>query len=137
MLEGCWGVLIRTNLPHTFFSRVRLQHMYGVCHIWAGSKFVYHTDIHFCQFTHPRFNNKCNRVWKYVWMTIIWSVWNHTNNVIFTNLRADVQEIFIVAQFRSWTWITNKYSNANFSYSDSCVCLVTCIKSMIKGTAIS
>ena len=33
----------------------------------------------------------------------------HKNDVIFENVIIDMDEVFMLAQSKTWTWITNKY----------------------------
>jgi len=62
-----------------------------------------------------------------MWLAIVWGIWNHRNKVIFRNAKVDAEEVFMLAQTRVWAWIKNKYSMATFSYSDWCLCPITCL----------
>jgi len=63
-----------------------------------------------------------------MWVVIVWSIWIHRNNIIFRSKVKDVEEIFNLAQVKTWTWITNKVPKTSFFYSDWCLCSITCIK---------
>ena len=54
-------------------------------------------------------NVRGNRVWRCMWIAIIWTIWSHRNSVIFKNKRVDAEEIFYTAQLKVWAWITNRY----------------------------
>jgi len=53
-------------------------------------------------------------------------IWNHRNNVNFRNAKGEDEEVFMLAQNRVWAWITNNYSTTPFSYTNWCLCLITC-----------
>jgi len=41
-----------------------------------------------------------------MWVTTIWSIWDQMNNIIFRNVKVDVEEIFSLTQVKTWAWIT-------------------------------
>jgi len=69
------------------------------------------------------------RMWRCMWITTIWGIWNHRNNVIFNGKVVDPIEICTVTQIKAWTWVNHKFPNTNFSYSDWCLILMACLKS--------
>ncbi|ESW25545.1 hypothetical protein PHAVU_003G045100 [Phaseolus vulgaris] len=70
-----------------------------------------------------------NHTWKTIWVTIVWSIWTHRNNIVFKGSIQDSDDIFNVSQLKTWVWITNKFPKAHFSYFDWCLYLGLCIKS--------
>jgi len=63
-------------------------------------------------------------LWKGVCIAIVWTLWNHRNNIVFRNGLRDPKEIFSLAQVKVWAWLKNKMTNVNFSCSDWCLCLI-------------
>ena len=59
--------------------------------------------------------SKQNLVWKGVWTTIVWSIWEQRNRVVFKQDKVDVEEIFHLAQLKSWLWL--KYRKKTFMHS--------------------
>jgi len=62
--------------------------------------------------------------------SLLWTIWSHRNDVVFKNQIADGIQVFALIQIKFWTWITNKYPKATFSYFDWCLCPTICIKSL-------
>jgi len=51
-----------------------------------------------------------------MWMTIVWVIWNHRNNIIFRDETVDAKEVFTMAQLKTCGCIINKYSKLSFTY---------------------
>jgi len=73
---------------------------------------------HFDQFHLFHVNQKQNLVWKGVWIAMVWSLWVHKNKVVFEQGKVDVEEVFHLAQLKSWVWMKSKLSHISFSLSD-------------------
>ena len=56
-----------------------------------------------------------------IWVGFVSEIWNHRNKVVFENGQVDLVEVFIVAQRKTWSWVTVKEKSATFSYSDWCL----------------
>jgi len=56
----------------------------------------------------------------------------HRNEIIFMNKMKDSEKVLNLVQIKTWMWITNKVSNVRFIYSDWCLCLDLCIKSIVE-----
>jgi len=39
-------------------------------------------------------NGKEDRIWKSMWIVIIWSIWNQRNRITFRNELTEVEEVF-------------------------------------------
>ena len=54
---------------------------------WVGLQSAYHNDLklHFLQF-----NAKRNCVSRVVWVGVLWSLWNHRNEMVFKERRDGV-----------------------------------------------
>ena len=63
-------------IAHLLFTCRTTTCIWKMCDLWARVEFAYHNiaDIHFYQFGQLGLNNKCKRVWKCMWMTIISTV---------------------------------------------------------------
>ena len=87
---------------------------------WVGLSIVYHKDLnqHLLQFVLFQFNVKNNRVWKGVWIAVLWSIWNHMNGVVYRDRKVDAEEIFSMAQLQAWAWMKRKIRIFGFSYTD-------------------
>jgi len=64
-------------------------------------------------------SNKQNLIWKRVWATIVWCLWEHRNSIVFNQGVVDEEEVFQKAQLKSWLWLKHKGNNFNYSFSDS------------------
>jgi len=120
------------TVTHLFFSCRIAARLWKMCDSWLGLYSVHHNsaEIHFLQFEHLGLSKSCNIVWRCMWVATIWSIWNQRNNIIFRNAKVDVEEMFSLAQVKTWVWIIKKYPRASFSYSDWCLCPTTCLKLM-------
>jgi len=90
---------------------------------------VNHNDLnhHFEQFSCMCFNKEGNRLWKSLWVSVVWSIWKHINRIIFNQAKSDVEEIFTLAQVQSWVWMKDKERKVISSFSDWIVSPLTCI----------
>jgi len=68
---------------------------------------------HFEQFSYICFNQEGNRLWKSLWVSVVWSIWKHRNRVIFNQAKIDAEEIFKLAQVQSWVWMKHKKGKLN------------------------
>jgi len=55
----------------------------------------------------PDLNVKGNKFQKVIWVTMIRSIWDHRNFIVFRNRQRDGEEIFGI------TWLRNKISKAS------------------------
>jgi len=85
---------------------------------------------HFLAFELNILNRKGNCVWRIVWVAVIWNVWIHRNNIVFSNMVLDVLEIFTPVQEKTWAWITCTYRNSQFWYSGWCLNSIICLRSI-------
>jgi len=53
-----------------------------------------------------------------MWITIVWTIWNHRNKIVFKQDRVDALEIFYMEQLNIWTWLKQRIPKAQFSYFD-------------------
>jgi len=44
---------------------------------------------------------KQNKIWKGVWIEIIWMIWNHKNKIVFKHGKVDTQELFCMVQLNA------------------------------------
>jgi len=82
---------------------------------------------HLEQFHCTWFSKKGNKLWKGVWVSIIWCIWKHRNGILFNQAKMDTSEIFSLVQVQSWTWLKNKVLRVYFSFSDWVQIPTTCI----------
>jgi len=119
------------SAQHLFLEcEVALQ-VWNWCFRWIGIMFVQHKipRDHFESFCLVQVNYKQNLVWKGVWAAIVSSIWDQRNRSIFKQDRVDTEEIFHMAQLKTWLWL--RYRMKSFSYSFSYWLLnpILCIKS--------
>ena len=71
---------------------------------WACRAFVHCDNAiqHFEQIGFTGLNYLGNCVWKCMWISIIWGIWNNRNMIIFNNAVVDPVEIFALAQVKAW-----------------------------------
>jgi len=69
---------------------------------------VFHFDaqMNFKLLKHAGMKKYVNRCWG-IWVAIVGEIWN-MNKCIFKNGRVDLLKVFIVAQRKSWSWVTTK-----------------------------
>jgi len=72
-------------------------------------------------------NKEGNRLWKSLWVSIVWSIWKHRNRVIFKQAKVDAEEIFTMVQVQSWAWLKHKEKKVIFSFSDWILSPLTCV----------
>jgi len=54
--------------------------------------------LHFKKFHLFELNAKQNKIWKEMWVAMLWRIWNHRNKIIFKNNKVDVEELFCMTQ---------------------------------------
>lgn len=82
----CLALLTMCPLCNQFEETI--HHLFVECKIayqvwmmvarWVGTHVVYHNNLkfHLLPFNLSHFNSKRNRVWKGVWVAILWSIWS-------------------------------------------------------------
>lgn len=51
--------------------------------------------------------NKKQGAWV-LWISVIWSIWNHRNDCIFRNESVQVENVLEQLQFKSWLWMRGR-----------------------------
>jgi len=104
------------TINHLLFTCKVATKIWNMCNKWTGNLGVSYNQIqaHFEHFHLLELNLKGNMLWKGVWIAIVWTLWNHRNNIIFRNGIPDPKEIFSLTQVRVWEWLKNKMTNINF-----------------------
>jgi len=131
-LCGMCGVKDESS-KHLFLGCKHALSVWSLCFIWIDILFVQHNVLkcHFENFHLVQVSNKQNLVWKGLWTSIVWSIWEQGNNVIFKQGIVDVEEIFHKAQLKSWLWLwlKHKVPSYNFSFVDWVLNPLPCIMS--------
>lgn len=65
---------------------------------------------------------KLKRVWSVAWITTIWSMWLHRNNIIFNQEQVNLLSTFDLIKVRSWHWVKIKVGG-EFTFADWCTTL--------------
>ena len=125
------GIELET-VNHLFFTCKVASKVWCMTDVWVGRAFVHcdNATQHFEQFGFMDLSYVGNCVWKCMWISIIWGIWNHRNRIIFNSAVVDPIEIFAMAQVKGWAWVTYKFPKSNFSYSDWCFDVYECLKSL-------
>lgn len=78
--------------------------VWNMCLSWLGISSVNHNELicHFEQFSCLCLNKEGNRLWKSMWVSVVWCIWKHINRVIFNQGKVDAEKIFTLAQVQSW-----------------------------------
>jgi len=115
--------------PHILLSCRESSKVWNMCFSWMGISSVNHNELyhHFEQFSSICFNKEGNRLWKSLWVSIVWSIWKHRNRVTFNQAKVDAEEIFTMAQIQSWVWMKHKDKKVTFSFSDRILSPLTCV----------
>ena len=105
--------------------------VWNLCNNWLGISLVNHNELinHFEQFWCICFNKEGNRLWKSLWVSVIWCIWNR---VIFNQVKIDAVEILTMAQVQSWAWMRHKVRKVKFSFSDWILFPLICINMVTK-----
>ena len=105
--------------------------VWSLCFKWIGISSVQHKEIiiHFKSFHLTQCSSNQNLVWKGIWAVVVWCLWEHRNLVVFNQGVADAEEIFSKAQLKSWLWMKHKAHNFNYSYAESFLDPLSCIRS--------
>jgi len=103
-----------------------------MCNKWVKILNVHYNQPYesFLHFHVLELNHKGNEIWKGIWVAVMWSIWKHRNNVVFSNAISDVEEIFCMAQLRVWAWMKHKSTKVSFSFSDWCIGPIHSIRSI-------
>jgi len=82
----------KETISHLFFSCRTRNYIWKLCENWVGISSVHHERAreHFLQFQILGLSNKCNKVWRCIWVMVIGNIWAQRNNIIFKNLKPDV-----------------------------------------------
>jgi len=89
------------TVSHLFFTCKVVTHIWKNCENgYEDLLFIIVMQIHFEQFVILEYSSKCDKVWRCVWVTIVWSIWNHRNDVIFRNAKVDAEKFFTLAKMR-------------------------------------
>jgi len=73
------------STSHIFVSCKVSIKFWNMCFSWLGINLVSHNELinHFEQFSCICFNKEGNKLWKSLWVSVIWFIWKHRNKVIF------------------------------------------------------
>nr|AFK35761.1 unknown [Lotus japonicus] len=62
-----------------------------------------------------------------VWWAVIWTVWNHRNDVIFRDEEVQMHKAMEMVKLKSWQWLNARKHNFSYSlyewYCDSLSCI--------------
>jgi len=117
------------TIAHILLSCKVSSKVWNMCFSWLGFSSMNHNELiyHFEQFSCMSFNKEGNRLWKSLWVSIVWSIWKHRNRVIYNQTKIDAEEIFTMAQVQSWVWLKHKEKKVIFSFSDWILSPLTCV----------
>ena len=120
--EYCQHLFLECNYAIRFWS---------MCFRWICILFVQHNDMksHFESFHLFQVSHSQNLVWKGVWTTVVKSIWDHRNSVVFKQGVVDAEEIFQKAQIKSWLGMKHKSVSFNYSQVDWILNPMLCIRS--------
>lgn len=92
------------SAQHLFLECIVAQRVWSLCFRWLGILFVQNKDLknHFENFHLVHMNTKQNMVWKGVWVAVVRGIWEQRNSIIFKQGKPDAEEVFHLAQLRSW-----------------------------------
>jgi len=119
------------SCQHLFIECKVACYVWNLCLRWIGILYVPHNDVrnHFESFSLPQGSYKQNQIWKGVWATIVWCLWEHRNSIVFNQGVVDEEEVFQKAQLKSWLWLKHKGNKFDYSFSDWVLNPMVCISS--------
>jgi len=80
---------------------------------------------------------KQNLVWKGMWAAIVWCIWDQRNHIAFRQGKVDAEEIFQMAQLKTWLWMKHRMNVFNYSFSDWHLNPLICIKSVLRKEGLA
>ncbi|XP_068475121.1 uncharacterized protein [Phaseolus vulgaris] len=100
---------------HLFLECDVVVRVWDLCLRWIGILSVQHNALHnhFESFSLTHVSNKQEMVWKGIWASIVRSVWEHRNLVVFKQGVVDAEKMFQQAQLKSWLWMKYRVSRYN------------------------
>jgi len=119
------------SAQHLFLECEFAIQVWNWCFRWIGIMSVQQKILkdHFESFYLMQMSYKQNFVWKGVWTAIVWSIWDQRNRTIFKQDSVDTEEIFHMAQLKTWLWLRYRMKSFNYSFSDWLLNPILCIKS--------
>jgi len=103
---------------HLFMECVYTQRVWSLGLRWIAILSVQHNIVHFESFQLPHFTAKQNQVWKGIWVTIVWCIWDQRNLDVFKQGVVDADEIFHSAQLLAWLRLKHGASPFGYAFSD-------------------
>ncbi|XP_057458630.1 uncharacterized protein LOC130749311 isoform X2 [Lotus japonicus] len=86
------------------------------------------SHVHLLQFELMGLNRRQNKLWKVVWLAVIWTVWNGRNNLVFREVEMEIERLFEMVQICSWNWITAGLQGFSSSFFEWVSNPIQCIK---------
>jgi len=120
------------NTSHLFSTSRVAWLVWAKCYEWMGLAATDHRKPkkHFASFKVSGAKDSVNLIWGCVWIAVVAELWKNKNKRIFRGGRIDHNEIFYLAQLKTWSWIKSKAQGVCFSYSDWCFSPLVCMKSV-------
>nr|AER13160.1 putative non-LTR retroelement [Phaseolus vulgaris] len=108
------------SCQHLFIECLYAKQVWSLCLKWLGILFVQHNDLkdHFVSFHIAQASSKQNLVLKGVWAAIVRCIWDQRNTILFKQGVVDVEEIFQMAQLKSWLWMKHRAYFHTYSFVD-------------------
>ncbi|ESW25685.1 hypothetical protein PHAVU_003G056800 [Phaseolus vulgaris] len=66
-----------------------------------------------------------------MWAATVWCIWDQRNHIVFRQGKVDTEEIFQMAQLKTWLWMKHRMNVFNYSFSDWNLNPLICIKSVL------
>jgi len=119
------------SAQHLFLECEFAIQVWNWCFRWIEIMSVQHKILrdHFESFYLVQMNYKQNLVWKGVWAAIVWSIWDQRNRIIFKQDSVDTEQIFHMAQLKTWLWLRYRMKSFSYSFFDWLLNPILCIKS--------
>ncbi|XP_068487094.1 uncharacterized protein [Phaseolus vulgaris] len=105
------------SCQHLFIECKYAQLVWSLCLNWLGIVFVQHNDpkSHFVSFHCVQASFKQNLMLKGIWTTVVRTISEQRNSIMFKKRVVDANEIFQMTQLKSWSWL--KHRSNSFTYS--------------------
>jgi len=103
---------------HIFFSCIAVYDVWMRCYSWFGivSVWLESTQQIFCQRVMVSGSALANRIWRILWCSITWVIWNWRNNAVFRGTALNFHKLWHDALFHYWSWLKSYEPNFNYSY---------------------
>jgi len=97
------------DAAHLFYSCSKIMPLWweSLSRTNTSAPFPENPHMHFLQHVVGNGNGNSFQKWKCWWISLIWSIWQHRNKIVFEEERFNDNKLLEDAIFLCWTWLKN------------------------------